>query len=491
MNTFLFVIIFLITRFNRLVIKMKSNIFVESQMLLMYKTNLLSVFCFLFLFLDFSGYAQSELLNDQEIIRLNNLIKKHARNADSLTFYANELLKYSKQNNLEFWKYSAYVALGNSQKNSGNIIESNNTYHIALNIAEAISDRKAQYMVMNNIAMNHKRLNRNDSAYYYFKQLDNYHSKQLEVLPASIAKMNIGLTFLQYQELDSANYYLKKSYKGFKEIKNKRFIAQNLSLLGELQLQKEAYTKALEYVDSSLNLANKNNLKFLLPTNYSLLSRIYTSMGNEEKAEEYSTLIKEYRPKDMEFSESKIANLNNAIRVDKAKVYESILNDSEDSKKFYKTNFFIILIIVLFLGIIIYFLVKRNRIIENEVKEIQQKINEIRTTKNVVELEGEKVIRLKSKASINSSKILYVKSDGHYVEYHLDTKKNPEVDRNTMIEVEKLLPTQSFVRIHKSYIVNINRIKIINSNKIMLDTGEWINLSRVYKQALKDILHKE
>jgi DNA-binding LytR/AlgR family response regulator len=107
------------------------------------------------------------------------------------------------------------------------------------------------------------------------------------------------------------------------------------------------------------------------------------------------------------------------------------------------------------------------------------------------DLEDKKIIYLKSKATINTSKILYIKSDGHYVEYYLDDRKKPEIDRNTMIEVEKNLPTQSFLRIHKSYIVNINRVKIINSSKVMLDTGEWINLSRVYKQSLKDILNKE
>ena len=100
------------------------------------------------------------------------------------------------------------------------------------------------------------------------------------------------------------------------------------------------------------------------------------------------------------------------------------------------------------------------------------------------------VIHLKSNAILNSTDILYVKSDGHYVEYFLDTKTTPEIDRNSLNEVLKILPTSSFIRIHKSFIVNIHHIKIINSTKVMLDNGVWINLSRTYKQQLKDILHK-
>ncbi|HLT54225.1 MAG TPA: hypothetical protein VKZ97_10050 [Flavobacteriaceae bacterium] len=137
-------------------------------------------------------FGQSEILNDQEVIRINTLLKKHSRNADSINFYANEMLKYSKQNNLKFWEYSAYVALGNSERIKNNTKQSNNFYHTALSIAKTIQDEKAQHMVMNNIALNHKRLRRNDSAFYYFKKLNAYHTKQLEVLPASMAKQNIG-----------------------------------------------------------------------------------------------------------------------------------------------------------------------------------------------------------------------------------------------------------------------------------------------------------
>lgn len=458
---------------------MKNNIFLFS---------VLSLVLFL---LSFSGFAQSEIINDPEVIRLNNLLKKHARNSDSLSFYANKLLKYSEQNKLDYWQYSAYVALGNSQRIVGNLIESNVYYHKALDLSKHLLDETTPYRVMNNIALNHKRLRRNDSAFYYFKELDTYHSNNLEVMSASMAKMNIGIIFLQYQELDSAEYYLNNSYKGFKDLNDKRFIAQNLNLLGELELQNKAYKLALEYADSCLVLAREKNLDFLLPTNYSLHSRIYKGMGNTELADKYIKLSQESRPKNVELSDSRISNLNDAIRVDKAKVYETVLNETKDSKQFFKSNFVIALFVILLLALILFIFFKRHKAIESEFIAIQEKIDALRNVKQEIDKSiKDNVIQLKSKASIKSSQILYIKSDGHYVEYHLDTQKNPEVDRNTMIEVEKQLPPQAFVRIHKSYIVNINRIKIINSNKVMLDTGEWINLSRVYKQALKDILNK-
>ncbi len=450
----------------------------------------LFVLVFLVFSINFSSFGQSEEINNPEIIRLNSLLRKHTRNTDSLNFYANQLLKYSKENNLKFWEYSAYVALGNSERNSINLQQSNYYYHIALNIAKSISDEKAQYMVINNIALNHRRLRRNDSAYYYFKKLNTYHSSQLEVLPASMAKMNIGLTFLQYQELDSAEYYLNKSYKGFEEINNIRYVAQNLNLLADLQFLKGDNPKAIELATSSLKLANENNLEFLLPSNYSLLSRIYNKIGDVEKTQQYADLALSTRPKQMDFSESRIDDLNEGIRINKAKAYESRLNEMEDSNRFNKSTLIIAAILILILVLVVFSFFKRNKTMKAEFKDIQLKLTSINDSKLPIE-KSNHIIQLKSKASLHTKNILYIKADGHYVEYYIEDRKNPEVDRNTMIDVLKQLPTQSFVRIHKSYIVNISRIKIINSNKVMLDNGEWINLSRVYKQSLKDTLNKE
>lgn len=127
-----------------------------------------------------------------------------------------------------------------------------------------------------------------------------------------------------------------------------------------------------------------------------------------------------------------------------------------------------------------------------EFEILQEELNTFKQ-KNIKEnafKKGEN-ITLKSKALLNTKDILYIKSDGHYVEYYLENRTNPEIDRNSLNKVAAILPSAVFIRIHKSYIVNIHRIKIINSTKVMLENGVWINLSRTYKQQLKDILHKE
>ena len=130
----------------------------------------------------------------------------------------------------------------------------------------------------------------------------------------------------------------------------------------------------------------------------------------------------------------------------------------------------------------------RKKIIKNEFEILRKKLQ-----KEQLNNQGpinHTLINLKSKAILKSNEILYVKSDGHYVSYFLENRDNPEIDRSSFNEVLEILPVAFFIRIHKSFIVNSYRIKIINSTKVMLDNGVWINLSRTYKQELKNIFNK-
>ena len=183
-------------------------------------------------------------------------------------------------------------------------------------------------------------------------------------------------------------------------------------------------------------------------------------------------------------------DLNEKSKTENAKRNNEQINNIKEAKAFYKTNLFIAGIIIIGLMIISFILFKNNKKINAEVAALQESIDKMRDTSSVSELLSNNSIHLKSKAVLNCAEILYVKSDGHYVEYYLNNKSSPEVDRNTMNDVINELPKTSFVRIHKSYIVNVHRLKIINSTKIMLDTGEWINLSRTYKPLLHKILNK-
>jgi two-component system LytT family response regulator len=68
---------------------------------------------------------------------------------------------------------------------------------------------------------------------------------------------------------------------------------------------------------------------------------------------------------------------------------------------------------------------------------------------------------------IKIDEILYVESSGNYMQFVLSNQKI--LSRLTMNEAEAMLPTGSFLRIHRSYIIAVNHITKTDRNNV------WIN----------------
>ena len=86
--------------------------------------------------------------------------------------------------------------------------------------------------------------------------------------------------------------------------------------------------------------------------------------------------------------------------------------------------------------------------------------------------------------------IIYIRADGDYVSIH--TSEGKWLKEQTMKYTEDSLPIDTFVRIHRSYIVNIHHISRIErygeKQLIVLHNNEKIKISAARYQLLKQIL---
>lgn len=112
----------------------------------------------------------------------------------------------------------------------------------------------------------------------------------------------------------------------------------------------------------------------------------------------------------------------------------------------------------------------KNLNIENEKTK-----TELETVKSLVTNDH---IVLKNKSKVYLDSLIYVKSDGHYLNLFTDTKK--EFVRGKISEIEKQLPP-NFVKCHRSYIVNQNYIKQYSSIEVFMVNGTVIPISRNFK----------
>ncbi|MCL6266337.1 LytR/AlgR family response regulator transcription factor [Flagellimonas myxillae] len=86
---------------------------------------------------------------------------------------------------------------------------------------------------------------------------------------------------------------------------------------------------------------------------------------------------------------------------------------------------------------------------------------------------------------IDFNDILYIEGSGNYVSYQLKGRKIMSLGK--MSEVIKLLPQDRFARIHKSHIVQINQINVIENNRVHIGDVQ-LSISQTYKAAFYHLI---
>jgi DNA-binding LytR/AlgR family response regulator len=89
------------------------------------------------------------------------------------------------------------------------------------------------------------------------------------------------------------------------------------------------------------------------------------------------------------------------------------------------------------------------------------------------------------KRKVYLKELLYVQALGDYVK--IITEDDSLVVLSTMKSFEKILPAEQFLRIHKSYIINLSRVENYNSKTVELG-AESLPLSRNRKTDLVEAL---
>ena len=82
---------------------------------------------------------------------------------------------------------------------------------------------------------------------------------------------------------------------------------------------------------------------------------------------------------------------------------------------------------------------------------------------------------------IASDEILYIEAYGNYTKIFL--KEEMIISHEKISNFEDLLPQTSFLRVHKSFIVSIDKIKLIEGNRIQIETYE-IPIGETYKSRI-------
>ncbi|MDD3740468.1 MAG: LytTR family DNA-binding domain-containing protein [Bacteroidales bacterium] len=90
---------------------------------------------------------------------------------------------------------------------------------------------------------------------------------------------------------------------------------------------------------------------------------------------------------------------------------------------------------------------------------------------------------------VQFSKIDFIESSSEYVKIYISGEK-PLMSLMTMKNLEAALPSDTFMRVHRSYIVNLDNISTIERNRIIYYGKIYVPVSEQYKEVFKEYVEK-
>lgn len=405
---------------------------------------------------------------------------------------------YNLEKTLELSNGDTVGPIGMSYLGMGQMLTSLRLYERSLEAYRNINLNKfpsesVKGAVYSGMAVNYLNLENLDSAYYNFNkayEITNNSGNwqqvlrpQLEMAKIAVSKENIELA--------------QKHIEIAEALKNEYSFAPPAYV--DLYLAKIRFSMLLEDFETAKILAtdfeafvNDNSIVHLSKNGFRIISDLYEKLGDTETALKFQKLHN-----DLELATVTVSN-NSRIAEQRSQLAllekDEIIQQESAQKAFYQGLTFQIVAVTLLFIVISAFLYKyyrkeksENVIKDNQLKDLKQKLNELHQKSSKPQTIEH--ITLKSKALIKLEDLDYVSSDGPYLEFHLKTKDNPEIDRNSLKNILDELPSKKFIQVHRSHIVNLDSVRSIYSNKVVLNNGNELSVSRSFKDKLDLLLH--
>lgn len=90
---------------------------------------------------------------------------------------------------------------------------------------------------------------------------------------------------------------------------------------------------------------------------------------------------------------------------------------------------------------------------------------------------------------VHLNQIKYIESVKDYLKICTDSEEGEIITLMSFKSIEQHLPSSSFIRIHRSFIVNINKIKAIERNRIIFG-NVYIPISETYREQFNAFFEK-
>ena len=130
---------------------------------------------------------------------------------------------------------------------------------------------------------------------------------------------------------------------------------------------------------------------------------------------------------------------------------------------------------------------KKNLSLASDVRDLKGQVDALKRPAQQADSITVKIDLMKKQLRLDD--ILFVQSDGDYILFHLADGSTPMV-LMTLKTLEKQLPFDRFCRIHRSYLVNVDKVEGLKGGKVSV-AGLQLPLSDSCKARFLEVIsHK-
>lgn len=118
----------------------------------------------------------------------------------------------------------------------------------------------------------------------------------------------------------------------------------------------------------------------------------------------------------------------------------------------------------------------------------------LRSLQEVSQIDEDDAIFLKTEykiVRINISNIRYVEAMSEYLRIYLKDYSRPIIVLLSMKKMEERLPNHSFMRVHRSYIINLKSIREVSKNRIVLDEDVEVPIGDSYRDQFNAYINSK
>jgi tetratricopeptide (TPR) repeat protein len=343
----------------------------------------------------------------------------------------------------------------------------------------------------NNLANHYKTLKEYDSSQVYYNQLLLKENK-LNKFYKTLLYQSLSELSIYSKDLNQARKYLDLAKPLIINGSNVEQKIQIYSVASKLENALEQYDESLVQIDSAIFLAEQSKLPNRLFPLYLRKAEIHKSLEQYQPATQYYERYTTLRDSLQNVQEMKV--IQESVAKYELDSREQQIKDFIENKRRLESNFVIIGIISMILLLGAFVLYWRYKVTKSK-HEVAEKLVTANTTqleKLQKQLESQNIhtkIKLKNNHFIDTNELLYVESYGHYLKYHIENRQTPIVERQKLNTILEKLQDYGFIRVHRSYIINTQKVKAVKSDRIVLKKTLEVPFSRTYKQKLKKINH--